>query len=304
MTILMPDHNVRLALARRSLEGLSLGDAFGETFFYPNFTTRIEQRQTFNKTPWPYTDDTEMALSIFEVLSDVGTIDEDLLAFKFGDRYHRNPNRGYGGTAHRILRTIASGAHFSRIAPIAFDGQGSMGNGSAMRIGPLGAYFSSDPPEITAQQANRSAVVTHAHPEGIAGAIATALAAAWVARHSPITEARWHPEMLDFVIDHTPDSQTRDRLLHARDFQPSCSVMTAAAVLGNGSKVTCPDTVPFALWCASHTLHDYAESLWKTVSAEGDRDTTCAIVGSITILSAPPETVPVDWLVAREPLPF
>ena len=73
-------------------------------------------------------------------------------------------------------------------------------------------------------------------------------------------------------------------------------------MLGNGSKVTAPDTVPFALWSASHMLHDYAESLWTTVSALGDRDTTCAIVGSITILTAPETTVPAAWLAAREPL--
>jgi len=296
------DHDIRISRARKSLHGLSLGDAFGEQFFVSNAAARIEHRQT-GRWPWPYTDDTEMAISIFDVLRQVGGIDQDLLAMKFGDRYHRNPDRGYGGTAHRILRAIAAGGNFRQIAPNAFDGQGSMGNGSAMRIGPIGAFFSNDTPAVIVEQARLSSEVTHTHPEGVAGAIATALAAAWAVRQSPVCEERWHTELLDFVIEHTPDSLTRAGLHQARSLQPTCSIVTAAAVLGSGYKVTCPDTVPFSIWCASHTLHSFEESLWKTVAGEGDRDTTCAIVGSITILSAPDETVPETWIAAREPLP-
>ena len=296
------DHLHRLSRAKRSLDGLSVGDAFGDQFFIPGEIARIEHRQTL-KAPWLYTDDTEMALAIMSVLKDLGSIDQDLLAFQFSDRYHRNPNRGYGATAHRILRALAEGRNFRQIAPAAFDGQGSMGNGAAMRAGPLGAYFADDSPTTIVEQARLSAEVTHAHPDGVAGAVAVALAAAWTSTHTPISTPMWHTDLLDFVIDHTPDSYTLAGLQRARSLQPTCSVITAAAALGNGSKVTAPDTVPFALWAASHTLHDYAESLWATVSALGDRDTTCAIVGSITALSAPQNTFHPEWLAAREPLP-
>src|SRR5579863_6433865 len=102
------NHDQRLKRTRQSLEGLSVGDAFGDQFFIPGETARIEHRQTL-KPPWLYTDDTEMALSIVRVLQEIGYVDQDLLAFYFGDRYHRNPNRGYGATAHGILRAIAQG---------------------------------------------------------------------------------------------------------------------------------------------------------------------------------------------------
>src|SRR5579864_9196380 len=133
----------------RSLDGLSVGDAFGDQFFIPGETARIEHRQTL-KPPWPYTDDTEMALSIVRVLQEIGYVDQDLLAFHFADRYHRNPNRGYGATAHRILRAIAAGTSFRKISPIVFEGQGSMGNGAAMRAGPLGAYLAGEAPAVIA----------------------------------------------------------------------------------------------------------------------------------------------------------
>ena len=76
----------------------------------------------------------------------------------------------------------------------------------------------------------------------------------------------------------------------------------AASVLGTGAKVVSFDTVPFALWCARRHLREYEEALWSTVAGLGDRDTTCAIVGSIVALAAGLEAIPPAWRAAREPL--
>ncbi len=63
-----PDHALRMERAMLSLEGLSVGDAFGQRFFFaPSVESLIGQR-AFPQPPWPYTDDTEMALAIVEVL--------------------------------------------------------------------------------------------------------------------------------------------------------------------------------------------------------------------------------------------
>jgi ADP-ribosylglycohydrolase len=51
---------------------------------------------------------------------------------------------------------------------------------------------------------------------------------------------------------------------------------------------------------AAHHGFDFETALWTTVAGGGDRDTTCAIVGSIVGLSA---DIPETWLRAREPLP-
>jgi len=63
------------------------------------------------------------------------------------------------------------------------------------------------------------------------------------------------------------------------------------------------DTVPLALWCAGERLDDYEEALWLTVSALGDRDTTCAIVGGVVAAYTGAGGIPGAWLRAREPLP-
>ena len=64
--------------------------------------------------------------------------------------------------------------------------------------------------------------------------------------------------------------------------------------------VTAPDTVPFCLWLCARRPTVYVDILWDTVSALGDRDTTCAIVGGILAAHQPP---PEAWLQSREPLP-
>ncbi|WP_210408401.1 ADP-ribosylglycohydrolase family protein, partial [Allokutzneria sp. NRRL B-24872] len=78
------------------------------------------------------------------------------------------------------LRRIREGEPWRTVAGEAFGGQGSRGNGAAMRVAPLGAHFADDPARA-AMEAALSAEVTHPHPEGVAGAVAVALAAAHAA---------------------------------------------------------------------------------------------------------------------------
>jgi len=284
-----------------SLDGLSVGDAFGQRFFYPPSVESLIAERAIPKPPWEYTDDTEMALAIVEVLARHGRIDPDDLAQVFARRYHNNPSRGYGGTAHMILEVIGSGVPWKTISPRVFGGMGSMGNGGAMRVAPLGAYWA-DQWETVGEQARLSAQVTHAHPEGQAGAIAVAVAAAWAWRRGAGQASGPGQQLLEAALAHTPEGETRRGLAHALLLSPDLSVQTAASLLGNGLKVTSPDTVPFALWCAARHIDDSEDALWATVSGLGDRDTTCAIVGGVVALATGRDGIPSEWLEAREPL--
>jgi ADP-ribosylglycohydrolase len=284
-----------------SLDGLSVGDAFGDQFFHAHAEVQIDQR-LMPHPPWEYTDDTETALAIVDVLADNRHIDEDLLAHEFGLRYEAHPNRGYGATAHSILRSIANNQHWRSASSRVFEGMGSMGNGAAMRSAPIGAYFAGDPVRIV-DEAKRSAIVTHFHEEGRAGAIAVALAAGWAAQHPAEVNSNRGRDFFEFVLKHTPNSGVRDGIYTASQFAPHTTIMTAVALLGNGLKVTAPDTVPFCLWAASKFLHNFEEAMWFTLSALGDRDTTCAIVGGIVALSSS-TAIPKKWIDARRPLEF
>lgn len=292
------DHEARLARARLSLEGLSLGDAFGERWFVSPSTVEalIEARAMPAAERWGWTDDTAMAISVVAELAAHGEIDRDALARRFAAAFVRDPHRGYGPGAQRILGDIAAGFSWDAAAAGPFGGQGSMGNGAAMRAAPIGGYFADDP-GLAAGMAALSADPTHAHPDGRAGAAAVAAAAALASGTTLEGEA-----LLDAVVALTPIGATHDGLVRARALPASTDVRAAAAALGSGQRVLSSDTAPFAIWCASRWLGDYTEALWRTVSGLGDRDTTCAIVGGIVVLRTGASALPAEWLARREPL--
>lgn len=284
----------RRARARLSLDGLSVGDAFGERFFTePAAALEAAEARVLPRPPWRWTDDTAMAISIVEILEARERIDEDLLARAFGRRWAAEPDRGYGGTAHAILQALALGESWRVVAPAVFGGSGSMGNGAAMRVAPIGAWFADDPRALL-REATASALPTHAHPDGQAGAMAVAAAAA--------AAAKGRRDLVAAALEVTPPGPTRDGIVAAAGLRRSATVFEAAKLLGNGSRVISSDTVPFALWSAERHLHSFEEAMWATVSALGDRDTTCAIVGGIVVLAG--AEIPARWLAAREPIPI
>jgi ADP-ribosylglycohydrolase len=171
-----------------------------------------------------------------------------------------------------------------------------------MRAGPLGAYYADNIVEAV-NQAERSSVVTHSHEEAVAGAVAVAVGAALARQMSQAGNRPSRSEFIDLVLTHIPDSEVKSGVRLARDISPHTSVSGAVGVLGNGTRVSAQDTVPFALWCAGEMLDDYENALWLTVSGLGDRDTTCAIVGSIVVMYTGVEAIPTVWIDSRESLP-
>lgn len=289
---------VRLSRARLSLEGLSVGDAFGERYFTSGAEELIAAR-ALARPPWHYTDDTQMSLSLFSVLRQRGEIEGDALATNFS--VHYDEDRGYGDAMNRLVPMIYLPGFWRRLAPRLFSGEGSLGNGAAMRVAPLGGYFADDL-DAVASQAALSAEVTHAHPEGIAGAVAVAIAAAQAARLHGGTPPSC-PDFLALVRPFLPSGQVAEGIQQAQNLPPGTTAREAARVLGSGYNATAPDTVPFALWCAGASLGHYEEALWLTAGGLGDSDTNCAMVGGIISLFTGPDGMPQTWRQAREPLP-
>ncbi|MFD7494905.1 ADP-ribosylglycohydrolase family protein [Streptomyces sp. NPDC059832] len=285
------------AAARRSLEGLSLGDAFGERWF-PLFRAprrafnEIKARRTPEEPVWHWTDDTALARALLRVLDEHGRVEQDRLALCFALAFEADPARGYGHGMHILLpELLAAPADWRTLAPELFEG-GSLGNGAAMRVAPLGARFHQDL-ELTAGQAALQAAVTHAHPEGIAGAVAVAVAAALSVR-GELTLAE--------VAGRTPEGLVRDGLRRAVDVPFATEPWKAADLLGNGQRIRADDTVPFALWTAARHPDDLEAALWATAEGLGDVDTTCAITGGVVGAATGVDGVPEQWLRRREPL--
>ncbi|MGH8079003.1 MAG: ADP-ribosylglycohydrolase family protein [Lysobacter sp.] len=290
-----------LQRARLSLDGLSVGDAFGQCFFQDPATAQawLEQRQ-LPPAPWYYTDDTLMSLSVVAVLAARNEIDQDRLALSLA--HHYDYDRAYGPSMHRVLERIAGGEPWREVAGASFGGQGSHGNGAAMRAAPIGAYFSDDLDNV-ARQAALSAEVTHHHPEGVAGAVAVAVAAAHAWRYRVLEQRPAHAQFIASVVESLPVSEVRSKLLRAQAMDRVSSLDQAVAVLGNGIEMSAQDTVPYALWCCAQALDDYESALWLAVTAGGDRDTLCAIVGGVVACYVGEKGIPASWRLRREALP-
>jgi ADP-ribosylglycohydrolase len=284
--------------ARASLRGLALGDAFGETWFFmpAGFVEQALAHRWVPAGPWHWTDDTAMALSLVAVLHQHGWVDQEALARKFGAAYAADPYRKYGASMHDVLSSVLAGQPWSQVTTRQFGGLGSWGNGAAMRVAPLGAWFADDL-DVVVSEAMLSAAVTHAHPEAAAGAVAVALAAALNVR------ATSRDALLSAVAERTPDGKVREGLRRAAKVPLLASSYAAAAILGCGQKLSAIDTVPFALWCAARHFDDLVEALWTAVLPGGDVDTTCAMVGGVVAARTGLDAVPVDWLAECEPLP-
>lgn len=298
----------RIKRARLSLEGLNIGDCFGETFFigfagFEDKTLSVEElieQRILAITDWFWTDDSNMAFSVFNTLKIFGEIDQYYLSQSFADRYE--VGRGYGPSMHGQLQKLRQGGDWETVASRVFEGQGSWGNGSAMRVSPVGAYFADDLKKVC-EEAEKSAIVTHKHEEAIVGAIAVAVATAlaWKFKQENIRPNR--QEFIESVLPYIAQSEVKKGVSLAKDINISTSTINAAEMLGCGYKVSCPDTVPFCLYCAGEYLDNYEEAMWQTVSALGDRDTTCAIVGGIVVMYAGLDSIPKTWFEKRESIP-
>jgi ADP-ribosylglycohydrolase len=151
-----------------------VGDAFGSSIFLadnPNFLRRPRPLPT---APWRYTDDSVMAMGIVEVLQKHVRIDQDELASIFGRRYWADTNRGYGPNIGTIFEAIRRGVPWPTAATAPVRSQrsagllaqlaswlglqpkpamshGSLGNGGAMRVAPVGGYFADDMAAVVGQ---------------------------------------------------------------------------------------------------------------------------------------------------------
>ena len=104
-----------------------------------------------------FTDDTVLTVAIAESIVSNSSYLQSVR--KIGARY---PNSGYGGSFRKWL--------YSQVT----EPYNSWGNGSAMRVSPVGFVF--DTKEDVLREAKNTSIITHDHPEGIKGAQATALA--------------------------------------------------------------------------------------------------------------------------------
>ena len=187
-----------------------------------------------------FTDDSVHTVAVADWILSERDLTDTLIA------YTRDyPGRGYGGM-------FAEWARSGRREPY-----GSYGNGSAMRASPVGFAF--DELDEVLDRAERSAAVTHDHPEGVRGAQATAAAIYWARR-------------------------TRDRDVIRSEIE-KCFGYDLSASLDEVRpsyrfNETCQGTVPYALIAFLEST-SFEDAIRNSISLGGDADTLACIAGGV-----------------------
>ncbi len=268
--------------------GSAVGDAIGELAFGMSEIEPL-RRLVAETDPLVWTDDTAMAIGIAESLTELGHLDPQALGCQFHENYLHEPWRGYASGPPYLFRIVGEeDVPYVEAARRLFGGQGSFGNGAAMRIAPIGlAFHNSDALDATARA---SAAVTHAHPVGQDGA---AVLAAAVARAAMLEPSHPFPrdEYCRALIEaaHTVEIATRMEMardLIARDAQPS----EAADAIGRS--VSVHESMPFAVYAFLRYPDSFEDCLFCAVLNGGDCDTlgamACAISGAYLGIGAIP----------------
>jgi len=278
---------------RGCLLGLALGDALGAPYeggLLERLLWRAIGATGAGQMRW--TDDTQMAIDLAESFLAEGTINPDDLAIRFARGYRWS--RGYGPGAARVLKRIARGIDW-REANCSVYREGSFGNGAAMRVPVLGLIFGDRPDEL-AVMVRSSAIVTHAHPIAMEGALLVALVAGLAARgHSP-------REIYERASACCILSQFQARLATAREWElstkpPSPGEVARALGRGIAAHESCVTAVYVALRFQNQ---DFLEMQRFIVAGGGDVDTIGAIAGAIWGASNGVARLPDDALTRLE----
>ena len=187
-----------------------------------------------------FTDDSVLTVAIADAIISGNSYEQSV--HEIGRQY---PDAGYGGSFIEWLDSDYPEPY------------NSWGNGSAMRVSPIGFAFNSE--DKVLREAEKTAIISHNHPEGIKGAQATALAI-FLARNGESKEDIRKQISRTFGYDLHP---TVDDIRPAYSFD-----------------ISCQGTVPEAIISFLDST-SYEDALRNAISLGGDSDTLACITGGI-----------------------
>lgn len=277
---------------RGALLGAAVGDALGASFEGRPTVGPEEFRSVADHAhPLVYTDDTDMMIGLARSVSQRGSVEADDLIEVFTRRYRQGSWRGYGPGPPRIFAAYERGEDWRALAGSLFEGEGSFGNGGAMRVAPVAlAAF----PVVTeaARLGRQSAQVTHTHPQATDGA---ALQAAGVCLALSSDRLALSPDaVLGRLRREVVTSEMRGRLDELAALRPGSPPALVVRCLGNG--VTALDSVPTALYLFLSYATDYEQAIAAAVALGGDTDTIACMTGALVGAYLGVDAIPSTWL--------
>ncbi len=243
-----------------------------------------------------FTDDTQMTLCVADwLLAGESPSPEPLLA-RFANAYE--PWRRYGSGTESILRLYPQHkSQWRELATAAFP-HGSHGNGSAMRVAPIGlAHFKN--PATAASVAMQSSRPTHSHPLAYQGAVLQTIAVATATVLSGFSHAGFLDPLRaslkyfsDLLQDTSKFAVALDAIEQGLHRDATCAEMSE--ILGTG--VTSCEAVPMSLYCFLRHPHSFAQVIHEAIFIGGDTDTIASMAGAISGAFLGIQAIPPHWL--------
>jgi poly(ADP-ribose) glycohydrolase ARH3 len=274
-----------------SMVGCAVGDALGSTL---EGTHALELGYEPSSFSGRWTDDTHMMVGVAESLIENEGFDGTHMAQTFIKHYHEEPWRGYASGPPQVFRWIESGVPWREASKRLFGGVGSLGNGAAMRVAPVGLLYFDDPQALRSV-ASDSSQITHAHELGKEGAAIEAYTVALAVKGalSPHQNGIDTEEFLVELRKFTNSDVYLHKLDKIGDLLSHASKSRVQREIGNG--VEASNSVPTAIYCFLHNLSNFKESLLYAVSLGGDTDTIAAMTGAISGAYHGFEAIPEQW---------
>ena len=230
--------------------GAIIGDIVGSIYEFDNIKTKEFPLFTESEE---YTDDSILTIATADWLLHGGLSAEAY--YRYASKYP-HPMGGYGNMFVQWVHKARQGV---------MEPYGSCGNGSAMRVSPVGWAF--DDENATLAAAKASAECTHNHPEGVKGAQATALSIYLARKGWTSTDIRTRIKQ-DFDYDLS---------LSVDEIRPRYSWHGLDGKVNGG---TCQGSVPQAIICALEAT-SFEDAVRNAISIGGDSDTIGCITGGI-----------------------
>ena len=243
------------------------------------------------------TDDTQMTLCVAEwLLQDGAPHSAERLLARFAAAC--DPWRRYGPGTAMILRMFREHPGEWRSLATAMFPHGSYGNGSAMRVAPVGLAFFDDPARLKSV-AIESSRPTHSHPLAYQGAVLQSIAVATAVETvrfstasflDPMRQALTH--FTDLLQDTSKFAAALDAIQRGLESGASCSQMSST--LGTG--IAAYEAVSTALYCFLRHPNSFEQVIHEAVFIGGDTDTIASMAGGIAGALLGEQAIPPSWL--------
>jgi len=283
-----------------ALVGTGVGDSLGAPF-EGRREVKLEEIEAIaeRQEVLTYTDDTHMMIGVAESLIKNRGFDGEDMAHTFVKNYELEPWRGYGPGPPHIFRLIRAGAAWDEAAQGLYH-SGSYGNGSAMRIAPIGVFYHNNP-ALLREVAYKSSQITHAHQLGKEGAALQAYAIALVTSLEPGL-AFDKGDFLAKLLSYVPEAVYQEKLNRVEALLNRPDRDRVITELGNGIEAF--NSVPTAIYCFLSQPHSFAQAILYAISLGGDTDTIGAMTGAISGAYLGFGSIPSRWKAKLENRPY